>query len=322
MYGSTSLMGLTVGVAMGSLAAAQAPPPPIVGGDETGAHDSVGAFVADDGISAGAFCSGSLVSATRVVTAAHCVSAMVDFDAAGYAILFVTGEDLSTTAGINTSTRVVSAISHPSYMLTPVLMADIAVAALESQPPGLDPIPLNDISPADDSWPDDRVVHVGFGADDDDGSGTGVKRETTLKLTDYDGHFLYTEDVNGSNLCMGDSGGAALVEDGRGDWLLVGVNAFAYDPDGGSPRCEGGAAGSTRIDRNMDFIDAVLAGEEVDDDGAWAATSGDPRTGSGSLPDDVKSSCTSVSSSGSLGAGLLSLGLLAIRRRQGAAGQS
>ena len=50
-----SLMGLLLATAL-----AQPPPPPIVGGDETGAHDSVGAFVADDGISAGAFCSGSL----------------------------------------------------------------------------------------------------------------------------------------------------------------------------------------------------------------------------------------------------------------------
>lgn len=311
MHVLMSLMGLLLATAL-----AQSTPPPIVGGDETGAHDSVGAFVADDGISAGAFCSGSLVSATRVITAAHCVRAMVEYDAAGYGILFVTGEDISSTAGINTSTRVVSAIPHPEYKLTPVLVADIAVAALEEQPPGLDPIPLNDTSPADDSWPDDRVVHVGFGADDDNGTGGGVKRQTTLELTDYDGHFLYTEDVNGSNLCMGDSGGAALVEDGRGDWLLVGVNAFAYDPDGGAPRCEGGAAGSTRIDRNLDFIEAVLAGEEVDNDSAWGATSdGGGSSASGSLPTDSKSSCSSVNRYSSSWAFLLSLGLVAARRR-------
>jgi len=311
MHVWTSLAGSLLSTAL-----AQAPPPPIVGGDETGAHDAVGAFVADDGFHSGAFCSGSLVSATRVVTAAHCVAAMIEYDAAGFSILFVTGEDVSSSGGIDTVTRVTSAVRHPEYKSEPVLIADIAVATLEERPPGIDPLALNEASPADAAWPDDQIVHVGFGADNDDGTGTGIKRETTLELIDYDGHFLFTEDVHGSNVCMGDSGGAALARDDAGEWVLVGVNAFAYDPAGGVPRCDGGAAGSTRVDSNLDFIDAVLAGEEIDESAAWGATSeGDVSTGSGSLPPEGKGGCATVAAVSQLGLGLAGLGLVVARRR-------
>ncbi len=300
-----------------SWAAAGSAPPPIVGGDATGAHDAVGAFVADNGLQSAAFCSGSLISDTRVVTAAHCVEAMIGLDADGYSILFVTGEDVSSSGGIDTITQVTSAVTHPRYSTVPTLMADIAVAVLEERPPGITPLALNEFDPGEDDWPDERIVHVGFGADDDDGTGTGIKRETTLELVGFDGHFIYSEDVHGSNVCMGDSGGAALAEDGMGGQVLVGVNSFAYDPDGGEPRCDGGAAGSTRIDRNLDFIDAVLEGEEVDDGSTWGATTdGDVTTGGGTLPLEDKGGCATVTGLGSTALSMAGLLVLATTRRR------
>ena len=100
--------------------------------------------------------------------------------------------------------------------------------------------------------------------------------------------------------------------------MLVGVNAFVFDPDGGAPVCDGGAAGSTRVDAHLDFIDAAIAEEVEAGSGGWADFDGDDKDANGSLGmNDSKSGCAVAGRMGKSGlAGLLSLLLVWARRRR------
>ena len=296
-------------------------PPPIVGGTSTDGFDAVGAFVADNGTLWGTFCSGTLVDDTHVVTAAHCVQSMVQYNQEGFNISFVTGTDISVSEGVDSATAVTSAIQHPDYALTPFLTADIAVARLEEAPGGIMPLSLNATEPASRAWRYLNLRHVGWGADADDGSGAGIKREATLSFEAYDEDFLYSYSEEGSNVCVGDSGGAALGRSESGAWVLVGVNAFVFDPEGGAPVCDGGAAGSTRVDAYLDFIDAVMEEEAEAGAGGWADFGGDEKeaTGSLALADDKSGCAVGATVGGERGLFALLVGMLALLGRRPAA---
>ena len=214
----------------------------------------------------------------------------------------------------DTQTAVVSAIQHPDYAVAPFLVSDIAVARLAEAPPGVTPVPLNPISPESALWRFESVTHVGWGADADDGSGAGIKRETSLNVEAYDEEFVYTYADDGRNVCVGDSGGAALGRSESGEWVLVGVNAFVFDPEGGAPTCEGGAAGSTRVDAHRAFVEAVI--EEGDEASAagWSDLEDDGKDASGSIIENKDP--VGCSAASGLGIGLWWLGLVVVRSRR------
>lgn len=301
-------------VFVSSLVWAASPPPPIVGGDTTRQHDAVGAFVASSDELWGAFCSGTLIGGSAVLTAGHCVDAMVEYDRAGFEISFATGTDLSRSGGVDTSTLVSSAVAHPDYASVPLLQADIAVARLVESVRGVDPVPLNDSAPTRRAWGFDTLTHVGWGADNDDGTGGGIKREVELDYLDFDGDFLYSYAEDGSNVCVGDSGGAALGQTDDGEWVLVGVNAFVFDLEMGEPRCEGGASGATRVDAFLDFIDAAVGDEEEDEEAGWSSFDIEGGSGNGTIQ-ETKSGCAVTTGAGTLALAGLSLLAVAARRR-------
>jgi len=286
-----------------------------VGGEATDRFDAVGAFVASQGDLWGTFCSGTLIADSQVLTAAHCVDAMVDYNRAGYNISFATGSDLYDENAVESITTVSSAITHPDYAYDPVLRSDIAMARLAEMPGGVDPLPLNDIGPGQRDWSFDTLTHVGWGALEVEGSGAGVKRMVDLELADYDDDFVYTWDSEGSNVCVGDSGGPALGKRSDGKWAIAGVIAFVFDPEGGEPVCEGGAAGSTRVDAHSDFIEEVLAMDAPDETLGWSNFELDGSAGNGNLADDASKAGCAVVSAGSVLGGW-SVGAVAVLARR------
>ncbi len=304
-------------------ALAQAPPP-IVNGEETEDFLQVGALMVKYGSFWTSFCSGTLVHAEWVVTAAHCVEAIRP----SMEVEFWLGSDLTSSPGVYGTAPVIEAIAYPEYddrMLT----GDIGLVHLDGGFPEVQPILLNE-EPVSGSWRGEDLTFVGFGITSDNAWDSDVKRTADLPVYDYDDNIIYVYDPTGQNLCSGDSGGAGLLPADDGTYRLAGVNSFVYPVEDWSTYCEGGGAGATRVDRYVSWIADYVPLDEAEN---WTdpgeegtAETGDPGTGTGTDPaedpdaparpfeSETAGGCSTVAGLG--GGWLLGLLGLALRRRR------
>ena len=259
--------------------------PPIVGGEETNSFKSVGAMVALKGNSGGAFCSGTLVKAARVVTAAHCNEAAEEYVAAGYDIYFVLDSEVYTQSW-TTYEKVSQILIHPDYEYSSSnIENDIGVLKLEAAITGIGTTPLNTEN-VKQTWVGETITYVGYGATSQDGGEEGVRRTVDVRLNDKDGDFIYTATDEGKveNVCPGDSGGAALMLREDGKYELVGVNSFVFSWSGGSDySCDkdtqSGAA-AQRVDKALDWLENFMEIEYEDEGDADTDTDADSDTDS------------------------------------------
>ncbi len=202
---------------LGASCATEAPPPeptarsrsPIVDGQVDPSHPATVALTTNGQ----AFCSGTLVTKTVVVTASHCIYPGIGIDPPTAIEVFF-GTDVNQGG---TFIPVVEGKYNPVWNINlPDSNEDVAVLRLASPAP-VAPLPMAKVP-----VPGTLVTLVGFGITSAGGSGAGTKRVTQVAIDAWQAK-TFSMTLNPSGTCNGDSGGTALYDDGSGD-KFVGIH--------------------------------------------------------------------------------------------------
>ncbi|MFH1469136.1 MAG: hypothetical protein ABIO70_32410 [Pseudomonadota bacterium] len=99
-----------------------------------------------------------------------------------------------------------------------------------------------------------------------DGGGEGSLRWADLDPVQVDDHALWLEDADGDqNICLGDSGGPALLPGSEGGWVAAAINVQLvwYNEN---YACMGSGARSIRLDTQRSWVEQWVALLDYD---AW-----------------------------------------------------
>jgi V8-like Glu-specific endopeptidase len=181
-----------------------APAAAITGGSlDGGAHPAVGLLLADRGNGLEPDCSGSLVSPTVFVTAAHCIAGLptnrfdVSFDPH-----YVAGTS-ALVAGTGYADPLYNTVKSDSH--------DLAVVVLDTAVLGVTPYALPTAGWLDSaSLKSTTFTNVGYGYDDRTFTFDGYRRVSTSSFTNLKPTTIMLADRPGG-VCFGDSGGPRLV---------------------------------------------------------------------------------------------------------------
>lgn len=213
----------------------------IAGGEACGGQSAVALILVDSSAGVGS-CSGSYISQTAVLTAAHCFPGRVREVAIG------------SLGNIRSGVQV---IIHPLYDGSISSPFDMAIVKV-NQPLSAGPVPIL-LSRFPN--PGERVVAYGYGLDergndalDRINSGQAPLRAT---FTQFAGSLATAAVVStgAGSTCQGDSGGPVLAKDQNGNYGIVGITRAG--PNGCS--AEQGrlvSISSTQTNGAIDFISA------------------------------------------------------------------
>jgi len=222
----------------------------ITGGSQISTSTSLLAFVTVSLMNNNTpFCSGTLISESHVVTAAHCIEAAEN----------IPPDNLSVGFGVTGATKikVVGLKKHESYAdqnldseFTPALNADIGIVKLA----GPVPKPYRSIAllPSTENLVTNEKVYIaGFGLDETGNAGV-LKASFSLFSAEnsVSQNFKTVSSVTQST-CNGDSGGPAFVV--RGNYYYL-IGATSYGPS--NFYCRGGDSFFTDLRKFASWLEA------------------------------------------------------------------
>ncbi|NUO54235.1 MAG: trypsin-like serine protease [Polyangiaceae bacterium] len=181
---------------------------PIVNGQPDPGHPAVVALT----YQGQSFCSGTLVTPTIVVSAAHCIHPDIGVPGTSAQVYF--GPDV--TQGGTFIDVIEAKYKLDFYLDDPEIDDDISVLRL-AEPAPVAPLPMGDTPPAGT-----QLTLVGFGITSSGGSGGGVKRIATATIDQIWGE-VFAMNLTPSGTCNGDSGGTAIWDD-NGVEKFVGIH--------------------------------------------------------------------------------------------------
>ena len=238
----------------------------IVGGQTESGYPAVGALALEtvQGYFGG-FCSSTLIDASWVLTAAHCIDGAenqareMGFSLVPGHVNFVMASNANPTRGYGrprgaTLYRAAEIYVHPNYDSgSPMQEDDIALIRLAEAVSGVEPYSIyrQDLS----TKLGEMLTYVGFGTSNPNREGfqyTGQKRRTSLPINVV-GSAQYVSEHDDSGVCFGDSGGPGLITV-NGQRYVAGVNSTV---SGESPTCLQ-SSNQVRVDAYQTWIDAVM----------------------------------------------------------------
>lgn len=191
-------------LAAGAALVLAAPAFAVTGGTpDGGAHPAVGLLLADRGNGPEPECSGSLVSATVFVTAAHCTAQLAS------ARVWVSF-DSQYAAG---TSRLLTGTAHsdPQFGSSRSDSHDVAVVVLDASVVGTTPLALPQAGSLDkESLRSQSFTNVGYGYFDRTFTFDGVRRVSSSSFTSLDATNVRLAE-NPGGVCFGDSGGPRLL---------------------------------------------------------------------------------------------------------------
>ncbi|MEM6990575.1 MAG: S1 family peptidase [Myxococcota bacterium] len=198
-------------------------------------------------VSVGGGCTGMLVHPSIVMTAAHCIGNDVPSDI-GF------GE---SNGGLVSLAATETCRQGPGWTGATAQGQDYAYCKLATPVTNVPIIPVASGCELTAIQPGARIMHVGFGVDEEGGGGRKKMVDIVVNSISPQGELI---SGNGAQtVCNGDSGGPTFVYldpavGGDGSWRVAAIHSWAQGADPVEPNCSG-VAGSVLVSQAIDWIE-------------------------------------------------------------------